>query len=146
MTETQSQVVKWLATGSIGASSKCMAMWLGFGELTPGAASDYPYDPDDLDRCLMLLDKAPGLRPLIPKMAEISPAWARLSERWEEIERSHLDEVGLRWTKAKSAPQTYKLMQSVIRPPGLTVRSSGPTTAWLGCSIFVLSCGPLRSA
>jgi len=107
MTETQKQVVKWLATGRVGSSSKCMAMWLAFGERAEPYA---PADPDDLDRCLKLLDKAPGLRPLIPKMAEVSKDWAALVPRWAEVEASHLAEVGLGWTKARSAPKTYDLM------------------------------------
>ena len=36
MDEAQQQVVKWLATGRVGLSSKCMAMWLAFGERTMG--------------------------------------------------------------------------------------------------------------
>ncbi len=113
MDETQKQVVKWLATGRVGSSSKCMAMWLAFGERAEPA---HPYDPDDLDRCLKLLAKAPGLRPLIPKMAEITPGWAALVPRWDEVEASHLEEVGLGWTKAQSAPKTYELMASILRP------------------------------
>ena len=114
MTETQRQVIQWLATGRVGLSSKCMAMWLAFGE----RANDLwcPADPDDLDRCLKLLDKAPGLRPLIPKMAELSEQWARLVPRWDEVEASHLAEVGLGWTKANRAEKTYALMESILRP------------------------------
>ena len=113
MTETQQQVIKWLASGRVGSSSKCMAMWLAFGERAGPSA---PADPDDLDRCLRLLHKAPGLRPLIPKMADVSEQWAALVPRWDEVEASHLAEVGLGWTKAKSAPKTYKLMASILRP------------------------------
>ncbi len=61
-------------------------------------------------------DKAPGLRPLIPKMAEVSKDWAALVPRWDEVEASHLAEVGLGWTKARSAPKTYELMASILRP------------------------------
>lgn len=114
MDETQKQVIKWLATGSVGMSSKCMAMWLAFGEITERRSS--PSDPDDLDRCLLLLEIAPGLRPLIPKMAEVSETWARLVARWNEMEQSHLAEVGLGWTRCNSAPKTYKLMVSILRP------------------------------
>jgi len=113
MSETTTQVIRWLAFGRVGMSSKCMAMWLAFGE----SAEPYaPADPDDLDRCLKLLDEAPGLRPLIPKMAEVSEEWAALVSRWDEVEASHLAEVGLGWTKARSAPKTYDLMASILRP------------------------------
>ena len=111
---TQQQVIKWLCNGRVGMSSKCMAMWLAFGERAEGGFC--PADPDDLDRCLKLLAAAPGLRPLIPKMAEVSPQWAALVPRWDEVEASHLEEVGLGWTKARSAPKTYDLMASILRP------------------------------
>lgn len=111
---TQRQVIRWLATGSVGLSSKCMAMWLAFDQHTPERFC--PADPDDLDRCLKLLQAAPGLRPLIPKMAEVSKDWAALVPHWDEVERSHLDEVGLGWTKATRAPKTYALMRSILRP------------------------------
>ena len=111
MTETQKQVVNWLATGRVGSSSKCMAMWLAFGERADPCA---PADPSDLDRCLKLLEKAPGLRPMLPTMAEVSKDWAALVPRWDEVEASHLAEVGLGWTKANSAPKTYALMRSIL--------------------------------
>ena len=114
MDGTQSQVIKWLARGRVGLSSECMAMWLAFGEHTSGRYC--PADPDDLDRCLKLLAAAPGLRPLIPKMAAVSEEWAALVLRWDEVEASHLDEVGLGWCKAGSAPKTYELMRSILRP------------------------------
>ena len=113
MDVNQKQVIKWLCHGHVGMSSKCMAMWLAFGERTE---PNHPHDPDDLDRCLKLLAKAPGLRPLIPKMAEVSPGWAALAPRWAEVEASHIEEVGLGWTKARSAPKTYDLMASILRP------------------------------
>lgn len=114
MDATQKQVIKWLCNGSVGMSSKCMAMWLAFGER---AGNGYcPADPDDLDRCLKLLAAAPGLRPLIPKMAEVSQQWAALAARWDEVEASHLNEVGLGWTNARAAPKTYLLMNSILHP------------------------------
>jgi hypothetical protein len=126
MTETQKQVVKWLATGHVGTSSKCMAMWLAFGEQTTDRRC--PADPDDLDRCLKLLDQAPGLRPLIPQMTKVSEQWARLVPRWDEVEASHLAEVGLGWTKASSAPKTYDLMASILRP-------QMPAAVMTGCAV-----------
>lgn len=111
MTETQKQVINWLATGRVGSSSKCMAMWLAFGERAEPRA---PADPDDFDRCLKLLENAPGLRPLLPKMVEISETWAALVPRWDEVEASHLAEVGLGWTKSWNAERTYALMRQIL--------------------------------
>lgn len=112
MNQIQSQVVKWLANSWVGSSSKCMAMYLAFDEMTDRS---HPYDPDDLDRCLKLLEAAPGLRKHIHKMANVSPQWQALIECWEELEACHLEEVGLGWTKARSAPKTYKLMQDIFK-------------------------------
>jgi hypothetical protein len=113
MTPTQSHVVEWLAKGAVGCSSKAMAMWLAFNQKTDDW-DPHPHDPDDLDRCLKLLVWAPLLRLQLPRMAELSPAWKALVARWDEIEASHLEEVGLGWTKARSAPKTYKLMRSIL--------------------------------
>jgi hypothetical protein len=79
MDETQQQVIDWLANGERGLSSKCMAMWLAFGKRADdGFGPAHPYDPDDMDRCLKLLHRAPGLRERLPLMAELSPTWAAL--------------------------------------------------------------------
>ena len=116
MTETQKQVIEWLALGEVGLSSRCLALWLGFGQLVLPHECFEPADPGDLDRCLRLLAWAPGLRPMLPRMAEVSPAWAALVARWDEVEASHLAEVGLGWSKGRSAPKTLKLMESIRRP------------------------------
>ncbi len=115
MDATQEAVVAWLANGEVGVSSKCMAMWLAFGQRTKDAPfGGHPHDPDDMDRCLKLLHHAPGLRERLPKMAELTPTWAALVARWDEIESMQMDEIGLNWTKARSAPKTYALMKEVI--------------------------------
>ena len=113
MDATEQAVIDWLADGEIGASSKCMAMWLAFGKRTSDAFGSYPHDPDDMDRCLKLLHRAPGLRERLPKMAELNATWAAMVARWDEIEACQLAEIGLDWTKAKSAPKTYALMKAV---------------------------------
>ena len=114
MNTTEKQVIDWLANGEIGVSSKCMAMWLAFGKRTQAAFGAHPHDPSDMDRCLKLLWRAPGLRKRLPKMAELDKTWAALVARWDEIEAMQMDEIGLNWTKAKSAPKTYALMREVI--------------------------------
>lgn len=106
------KVALWFATGSVGISSKAMATWIGLGELPSDRG--HPYDPDDLDRCLRLLEAVPELREKLPAMRGLSPQWEALVNRWDEVERSHLEEVGLGWTKARSAPRTYKLMREIL--------------------------------
>jgi hypothetical protein len=106
--------LKWLASGRRGISSNTM-----FGAMTginalDGYPASYPCDPDDFDRCLALLDQCPELRPSLSNMADVSPQWAALVERWDEIEAMHLDEVGLGWSKGRNAPRTYALMGDIL--------------------------------
>lgn len=114
MTPAEQRTIEWLANGETGTSSETMAFWLAFG--IRGRWASTPSDPSDLDRCLRLLDHVPEMRPHLHKMSELSDDWKKLVERWDEIERSHLDEVGLGWTKGNSAPRTYKLMNDVLGP------------------------------
>ena len=113
MTPLQTKTIKWLAHGDTGMSSESMAFWIAFDEPVDDLHA-HPHDPDDLDRCLQLLEAAPEMRPLLGKMASVSPVWAALVGQWEQITLSHMDEVGLGWSKARSAPKTYALMRKVI--------------------------------
>ena len=112
MTETQRQVIQWIATGQKGLSSECMALWLAFDQRV--ADPHHPHDPDDLNRCLLLLQAAPGLRPELSKMAEVSSRWAKLVARWEEVEALFLEEVELGWARGDIAPRTYALMREIL--------------------------------
>ena len=113
MDETQKAIIDWLATGEVGMSSKQMAMWLAFEKRT-GDWGAYPHDPDDMTRCLKLLRKAPGLREHLPRMAFVSPEWAAIVYRWDEIEAMLLEEFGIDWSRGKTAPLTYAMMRSAI--------------------------------
>ncbi len=116
MSEIQSKVLNWIATGRVGMSSQAMAM------AACGMPSDgsYPHDPDDLNRCLLMLKAVPEVRKHFDKIAALGVVWGRLIARWDEIEASFLEEVGLNWKKAKSAPKTYALMKEVIgEEPGV---------------------------
>ena len=108
-------VCVWLSTGEVGSSSTCMAMWLGFGRRV---SESHPYDPDDMNRCLKLLNEVPALRERLPKMAVISKTWAVFVERWAEIEAMQMEEIGLDWTKSRRAPKTYALIQEVLDASG----------------------------
>lgn len=110
MSDIKHKVLEWMATGRVGASSKAMALTAcdlpNYG--------DYPSDPDDLNRCLLMLEAIPEVRDHFEKIAAIGEVWGRLIERWTEIEAAFLEEVGLNWSKANSAPKTYALMKEVI--------------------------------
>ena len=112
MSTKHQQVAGWLANGEHGVSSNTMAMYLAF-DIIPKDNS-HPHDPADFDRCLRLLAAAPVLRAELPRMERVSRVWRALVERWDELETLHLSEVGLGWTKARSAPKTYELMQQIL--------------------------------
>ncbi len=111
-------VLNWLMTGQVGASSRAMATHLC------GAPCDgsYPHDPDDFNRCLLFLEAVPEARDLLPRMAAVNPTWAALVARWAEIEAAFLAEAGLNGCKSQRAPNTYRLIREAIesarRQPG----------------------------
>lgn len=106
----------WLASGARGTSSNTMFTVLTGVDALGDSRPSHPHDPDDFDRCLALLHDVPELRAKLPLMATTkSRAWIALVVNWDQIERSHLDEVGLGWTKAGSAPKTYDLMRSILK-------------------------------
>ncbi len=105
----------WLANGRRGISSDTMFTVLTGLDALGDSSPSHPRDPDDFDRCLALLHAVPELRPKLPLMAKSSPAWAALIANWDQIERSHISEVGLGWTKAHSAPKTYELMRTILK-------------------------------
>jgi hypothetical protein len=92
-----------------------MAFWLAFGERC-SRFPIHPSDPGDFDRCLRLLNWAPGLRAELPRLSDLSDKWAALAARWDEVEALHLSEAGLGHRKSGSAPKTYVLMQSILQP------------------------------
>lgn len=112
--DISAEAVNWLATGQRGISSNAIFQHLTGVPATRDGWLDHPHDPADFDRCLKLLRAVPELRERLPHMASLSRGWAALVAHWDEIERSHLDEVGLGWAKARSAPKTYDLMRKVI--------------------------------
>ncbi|KVP75588.1 hypothetical protein WJ96_07720 [Burkholderia ubonensis] len=116
MTKTQMQVVKWLAAGKTGLSSKAMAFRLGFGLKPSVGGRSYPHDPSDFNRCLGLLRAAPALRKKLPEMAKLSKEWKRLVAAWDRIEAVFEREVGPDWSKNQSvtASETYHLMREVL--------------------------------
>jgi hypothetical protein len=121
MSDIQTKVLQWIATGRVGQSSKTMAMTA----CDMPSSGDYPHDPDDLNRCLIMLLAVPEVRDHFDKIAALGVVWGRLIGRWAEIECSFLDEVGLDWCKARSAPKTYELMQEVIGEEPGVIRLGG---------------------
>ena len=111
-TTVEQRAVAWIRDGRVGMSSRAIHdHMLG---LKAKDGYSYPHDPDDLNRCLLLLDLIPEWKSRMPEMAQHSAAWAGLVGRWEEIVATFLEEVGLNWSKGKSAPRTYALMKQAL--------------------------------
>lgn len=101
----------WLAGRDTGASSKAICLhMLGhrFGE-----HADYPRDPDDLGRCLRLLDLMPEWKLRLSEMAAYGPVWRGLVEKWDHLAAMMADEVGVDWSKGQSAPLTYEAIRAI---------------------------------
>lgn len=105
------RAAKWLLDGQVGMSSRAIYCHMTGND---DKRWSYPSDPDDLNRCLLLLDLIPEWKGRMGEMAARGSAWAGLAVRWEELTATFLDEVGLGWSKAKSAPKTYALMKQLI--------------------------------
>ncbi len=105
------KILKWFATGRVGASSKAMACCLIDAETD----YSYPLDPDDFNRCLLFLNAVPEARQHFDKLRLMSTKWAILIDRWDEIEQCFLDEVGFNWCKAKMAAKTYELIGDILK-------------------------------
>jgi len=103
------KILNWFAVCEVGASSKVMAMAV----IDMPHDRSHPYDPDDLNRCLLLLEFVPEILSRMEKVAAISDTWAALIGRWSEVEQCFLDEVGLNWTKGNKAPRTFDLMKEI---------------------------------
>jgi hypothetical protein len=100
-------VRKWLETGRRGASSNTMAAYLT--GLIPLEEINHPYDPSDFKRCQLLLEAAPELREILPKMKKASNEWSALIDNWSNLETLYKEE-----STKESAPKLYAEMQRIL--------------------------------
>lgn len=109
------RAARWACGNDTGASSTTLCLYmLGMPPTRPWY--DYPHDPDDLGRCLRLLETIPEWKSRIGEMAECGPYWAALASDWERVADEMAEEVGIDWSKGRSAPRAYALMRSVLEP------------------------------
>lgn len=107
----------WLAAGERGLSSDAMFSHL-LGVEIEGREGQrltaHPLDPADLRRCRLLLEAVPHLNKDLSRMAELSPQWAALIARWDEI-CDHIDRESPKWReRCGSAPTAYDLMKEAL--------------------------------
>jgi hypothetical protein len=113
-----SQAITWHLNGEHGISSEAIYDRLTYGVTTARWFSNHPHDPSDFRRCELLLRAVPEFRARFSEMADESPVWRALVERWSEIAAVFEEECpgvftyedhGNRW-----AYRTYALMNSII--------------------------------
>lgn len=108
----EQRATKWLRDGQVGMSSRAIHdHMLG---LVSRDGFSHPHDPDDLNRCLLLLDLIPEWKPRMGEMAQHGPHWAALAANWESIAEAFLREAGLDWRYSNHAPETYALMRRAL--------------------------------
>lgn len=104
-------ILSWFSRGKTGASSECMAFvaaGIGIKRI------NYPHDPSDFNRCLLLIDWVPEVKDHFDEIAVLCPSWKALIERWDEINRTFIQEAGFDWKKSNTAPNTYALMREIL--------------------------------
>lgn len=108
------RALAWISGPHTGLSSECIwRTMMGVPEPAGWRGGEYPHDPDDFNRCRLLLNQVPEWRERLPGMARHSPVWAALVARWDEIEASLRSEYGeeMRWNGGR---ETYTLMRAII--------------------------------
>ncbi len=101
----------WLASDDTGLSSKAMAHHIMGAYIDHRDRNAHPHDPSDFGRCHRFLEAVPEAREKLPKMAEVSPVWARLIGAWEELTALYLAEL-----PTGTAPKLYERMKQLIYP------------------------------
>lgn len=113
-------IMRWFVQGEVGISSKAIASAILGIESTE---HNYPSDPADFNRCLLLLTVVPEARNHLDKVRKLSPVWNALIDNWKEIEDCFLNEVGLNWELGNRAVKTYNLMQMIIKKARVTLEA-----------------------
>jgi len=108
-------VLNWMACGERGVSSETIVQHLYGLPLTGRWSLSHPLDPSDLRRCLLLLQASPETRDRLPQMADCSPEWKRLIERWDDLEKMFMEEANYSLHHTNwSAPKTYEAMCNIL--------------------------------
>jgi len=109
-------LIQWLANGERGVSSETIVHHVTGLDMGPRFMSDHPYDPDDLIRCVKLLERCPELVPgFREKMPMVSGSWGRLVEQWDELVGLLDEEVpGWRPGERGAAERTYNRMRELL--------------------------------
>lgn len=104
--------LQWLREGRVGASSYTLCVHLtGVEDPRRENEDDNPWDPSDLNRCVMFFQAVPQARARIDQMAAVSPEWAALVPAWDELEGL------LAQQQAGGESQLYERMRELLDRP-----------------------------
>lgn len=79
------RAIEWLRTGERGSSSLALSsLFFGLPERSVVDDAPAPRDASDLRRCVLFLEQT-GTTGRIGEAAAMSPAWAAIAPRWEEL-------------------------------------------------------------
>lgn len=115
------QAQEWLLAGEHGVSS-CSIFWRLTGVkprlLREDRRYGHPHDPDDLRRCMLLLDQVPEFRDRIGEMRGASASWDVLVDAWDDLCASLEAEIPA-WRdppRGSAARKTYRAMRDLLDP------------------------------
>lgn len=109
-------ITMWLAVGERGLSSEAIALTT-LGLRPTGLRASWPLDPDDLRRCLLLLEAVPETREKgLLVLAKRCPRWAALVKIWDRLSATLRSEIGENLPRRGSATKTYALMREALEP------------------------------
>lgn len=104
------KILQWLVGPGTGRSSMTIFCYMEGLDYN----GSHPLDPDDLLRCIKLLDIAPKYRERLPQMKELSPIWSRMIDRWDNLENLcrqwNLSQMGYFYHEC------YAIMKECINP------------------------------
>lgn len=106
------KLLRWFVNGHVGVSSRAIASAAcGIAYREGKRWGSTPADPSDFKRCLDLIEAVPALRSHLDKVAKTEPAWARIVEKWDELERIYREEQ-----PSGKAPRTWALLKALNEP------------------------------
>jgi hypothetical protein len=112
-TDAKRALAIWFGSGDNGASSMTLLISALTGFAPEHAA--YPHDPADFGRCARLIERVPEVKTAaFPVLSSAGKVWPSIIAAWDEIHACMDGECGIAWEKARSAPKTYRLMNSII--------------------------------
>lgn len=114
--EARLKIGEWLTHGSVGASSKSIAIaaLTGYCPKSP----HYPYDSYDFQRCAELINRVPECqKPAFELLCKRGNVWPKLIEQWNDI----LESLEREWKpfrsvlERQSTPETNAKIRKITQ-------------------------------